>query len=63
MTVYTSTEAGTTYMGLTTDTKPVENIIPGARYLEADSGVIYIWCGDPVRGTDAGWYPSGESIE
>lgn len=56
MTVYNVTEPQHVLIGLSTDTKPLDDIQPGTVFIEGDTGTRYVWCGDEERGTSADWY-------
>ena len=44
-------EPGITYLGLSTETKPTTDIVPGTKFHETDTGIEYLYAGDD------GWVP------
>ena len=53
------------FVGLSTDTKPVQSVAPGAKFFESDTGLTYIWKGDPNQGTTSDWvsFPDPVSMQ
>jgi|GEM_PF-5002667 len=43
------------FIGLSSDTKPVQNIYPGSLFYESDTGNVFLWKGDPSQGTTTDW--------
>ena len=43
ITIYSKTENSVEMRGLSTDTKPTENVNNGATYIEIDTGKIYMF--------------------
>ena len=44
-----------TYAGTSSDTKPVQNIKAGSKFVETDTNNVYRWTGDESQGTSADW--------
>lgn len=50
------------YVGSSTDTKPVRGVQPGAIFRETDTGISYIWNSKSTSGTQANWVQWGEAV-
>ena len=51
------------FIGLSTDTKPVQSISQGALFLETDTGKTYVWKGNTnAPGTSSDWVQFGVGV-
>lgn len=51
-----------TYIGTSSDTKPVRGVQPGSRFLETDTNITYVWKNSSSSGASTDWVQFGNGV-